>query len=282
MPINLETINKFYGVNMTAEQAKKALFPDLESEKRVRKISLSDTQLSDFGKPLYEVFIEGYTAKQWGMDPEELPRETINRLPIRFDRNSDYFDDPWQGIPIDGYGNLARKMLDHVNIDVFLGIDYFEIKYFIPKSCHIIFTGPIDRFFDYRFGPLKWRSVRFEQEALLVGDYQGTGVVNYPEPYIDHTRIHEYRHYNPERSYPEDRTVIAREFPVNSFGDYNPTYPVNTKRDKEIFEAYKKEQQSIPNITFGGRLGTYSYLNMDETILNALQTYERLKEARKE
>ncbi len=273
IPINLQTINAFYGSCLTPSQAKQMVFAEAEGKLPEQQEGIGTAALSAFGRSLYEAFIEGYSAKQWGIDPSQLPKATLDRLPIRFNYKTDYFDDRWQGIPMDGYGKLFASILNHKNIDVILGVDYYQVSHLVPKDCCVIFSGPIDRFFSYRYGGLKWRSIRFEQEILDVGDYQGTSVVNYPEASVAYTRIHEYRHYHEERCYPVDQTVIAKEYPINSFSGEDPSYPVNTDRDKEICRLYKEQAQSTPNVILGGRLGSYSYLNMDEAVFQALQTY---------
>jgi len=274
LPINLATINSFYSLNLGPQDARHFIISEAEKENTRLQDNLEGRALSIIGRSLYQAFIKGYTAKQWGIDPKQLPAEIIDRLPVRYNYDSDYFNDPWQGIPMDGYGQLIRKMLGHENIDVYLGVDYFDMRREVPKNCLVIFTGSVDKFFDYRFGRLKWRSLRFERQILPIADYQGTSVINYSEENIAFTRIHEFRHFHKERNYPSDRTIICKEYPMHSFDDGEPLYPVNTQEDRTVHRLYVRELRSMPNVIVGGRLGSYSYINMDQAILSALQTYE--------
>ena len=225
------------------------------------------------GRPLYQALVRGYTEKQWGRHPRSLPPDIIARLPVRFDNRSGYFSDRRQGIPLEGYGRLFGKMLSHRNIDVCLNTDFFEIRNLVPKTCRIIYTGPVDRYFDYAYGRLRWRGLRFEREILSVGDFQGTAVMNYAAKSVPFTRIHEFRHLHPERAYIPDRTVIAREYPGECGPGEDPAYPVNTDGDREALARYLAGQEKFCRVIFGGRLGTYRYLNMDQTVKGALETY---------
>lgn len=278
MPINLATINRFYGKNLTPAGAMAFIRDEIAKEGISTPANLEEKAVSLIGRPLYEAFIRGYTVKQWGVDPVVLPESIIDRLPVRYTYKSDYFNDPWQGIPLGGYHRLFHKLLDHANIEVSLNTDYFAIRDRIPAGCTVIFTGPIDRFFDYRFGRLGWRNLRFEKEICDVGDFQGTSVMNYVESTAPFTRIHEFRHYHEERNYPKDATVIYREYSVAGETDDDPAYPVNTARDRELLALYAVEAKKHPTVIFGGRLGSYQYLDMDKTIAAALSTYtERIR-----
>ena len=165
-------------------------------------------------------------------------------------------------------------MLDHPLIDLQLDTDYFAIKDQIPKTCKVIYTGPIDRFFEYRYGTLGWRTIRFEQEVVETGDYQGTAVVNYADPETPYTRIHEFRHYHPEQNtYPKNRSIIYHEYSLPAGREDDPYYPINTVKDREIYELYQRDCEQLPNMLFGGRLGMYRYLDMDKVIEQALELY---------
>lgn len=275
MPINLDTINSFYGMELSPAEAEAFIRKEIGKKKIAAPKNLEEKAVSLIGRPLYEAFIKGYTAKQWGHPPKELPPDAIERLPMRFGYKSDYFDDPRQGIPLGGYGKLFEKLLDHPNIDVCLNADFFEVRNLVPETCTVIYTGPVDRCFDYRHGTLRWRSLSFEKETLRTGNFQGTAVMNYAEESVPFTRIHEFRHYHEERGYPADRTVIVHEYPKAWDKDLDPCYPVNTAEDRKILAGYHAECAKSGRLILGGRLGTYSYLDMDQAVDSALQIYEQ-------
>ena len=274
MPVNLDTINRFFGASFTPAEAHAFIEEEKRRECIVEPRNLEEKGISLVGRRLYEAFIKGYTAKQWQTDPRLLSADIISRLPFRFSYKIDYFDDPWQGIPLEGYGAVFTRLLATPKIDVLLNTDYFAIRDQIPADCVVIYTGPMDRFFDYRFGMLGWRSLRFEKEALLIGDFQGTAVMNYADEDLPFTRIHEFRHYHDERDYPADQTVIYREFSLTGSRDIDPYYPINTAQDRTTCEQYRRAAAEESNILFGGRLGTYSYLDMDLVIEQSLHMYE--------
>lgn len=274
MPINLSTINSLYRLDLSPEEAARFIREEAAREGITTPVNLEEKAISLIGRPLYEAFIRGYTIKQWQTDPRELPESIITRLPVRCGHHYDYFDDRWQGIPWDGYGELFERMLDHPLIEVRLNTDYFAIRDQVPETCRVIYTGPIDRFFDYRYGVLGWRTLRFEQEVVATGDYQGTTVMNYADPETPYTRIHEFRHYHPERTgYPVDRSVIYREYSLSCGREDDPYYPINTVQDRDTYELYRRDGELLPNVLFGARLGTYRYLDMDKVIEQALEMY---------
>lgn len=282
MPINLSTINDFYGLSLSPSEAREFLRSETAREGILEPANLEEKAVASIGRPLYEAFIKGYTHKQWERDPHELPASIISRLPVRFSYNDDYFSDPWQGIPTIGYGELFRRLFAHERIEVRLGLDFFDIREQIPAGCSVIYTGPIDRFFDYRHGQLGWRTLRFESEVLPVEDHQGTAVMNYADADVPYTRVHEFRHYHPERSHPDDRTVIFREYSTGRDAAADPCYPVNAAEDRRKLELYQAEAGRLPDVLFGGRLGEYRYLDMDQTILSALKMYdERIRPPRR-
>jgi UDP-galactopyranose mutase len=273
MPINLATISDFYGRNLTPKDAAELLAAEAAREGISSPANLEEKAISQIGRPLYEAFVRGYTLKQWETDPRELPADIITRLPVRHSYKNDYFNDPWQGIPLDGYHSLFTRLLDHPRIDLWLDVDFFAIRKLIPAECTIIYTGPIDQYFDYSFGNLGWRTLDFEKEVCPVGDFQGTTVMNFAEEAIPYTRVHEFRHYHDERRYPDDRTVIYREISRSCGANDEPYYPVNTARDREMLELYSAAAWNEKQVVFGGRLGNYQYLDMDKTIAAALTTY---------
>lgn len=274
MPINLETINTFYRLSLQPSEAEKFIKSEVEKENTKNPTNLEDKAISLIGRPLYEAFIKGYTIKHWGADPKNLPAEIITRLPVRFNYKSDYFDDPWQGLPIEGYGRLFEKMLAHRNIDVYTNTDFFNIRHLIPRDCCVIYTGRVDQFFDYKHGELGWRTLSFEREVHQVGDFQGTAVMNFAEASIPYTRTHEFKHLHEERNYSNDSTLIFREYSKQLTEGDDPYYPINMSSDKEIHKKYQAEIEKNENVIFGGRIAAYRYLNMDQTIASALETYD--------
>lgn len=278
MPINLSTIEAFYGERFTPAQGRMLIEKEVAREGFLAPCNLEEKAISLIGRPLYQALIRGYTEKQWATDPSRLPADIITRLPVRYNYQSDYFNDPWQGIPVDGYHALFEKVLQHPNVEVLLNTDFFAMRDLIPSGCVVVFTGPIDRFFDYRFGALGWRTLRFEKEVCPVGDFQGTAVMNYADLSVPFTRIHEFRHYHEERQYPVDRTVIYREYSTGATNATDPYYPINCAEDQELLRRYQGEADRIPGVVFGGRLGGYRYLDMDQTIAGALHLYrEKIK-----
>lgn len=274
MPINLATIEAFYGRRLTPAEARALVLSEVAREGIVSPANLEEKAVSLIGRPLYQALIRGYTIKQWETDPLELPADIITRLPVRYDYRADYFNDVWQGIPLEGYRAIFKRMLQHPNIELRLGTDYLAVREQVPADCLVIFTGPIDRFFDYRFGELGWRTLRFEKEVFRTGDYQGTAVMNYADAAVPFTRIHEFRHYHEERSYPDDLTVIYREYSTGANAAADPYYPVNRSSDQKLLQLYQEEAGKRSGVLFGGRLGSYRYLDMDKAIAEALNLYD--------
>jgi UDP-galactopyranose mutase len=274
MPINLHTINQFFNKSLSPLDAKEFLYKSINIKSDIK--NLEEKAISLIGKDLYNAFIKGYTTKQWGKKPSDLPADIITRLPVRFDYNNRYFSDTYEGQPLGGYGALFNKILTHPNILVSLGIDYFKIRNQIPKSCKIIYTGPIDRFFDYQYGVLGWRTSNFQWETLSLSDFQGTSVMNYSDETVPFTRIHEFKHYHPERVYVENRTIICKEFSAISGKNEDPYYPINTLNDKNILRSYKELSKNRNDVIFGGRLGNYVYIDMHQAIAMALNDFDSL------
>ncbi|TRL36743.1 UDP-galactopyranose mutase [Rhizobium straminoryzae] len=274
MPINLGTICQFFGRQFSPDEARALIAAQAaELEGRVPR-NLEEKAISLIGRPLYEAFIRGYTAKQWQTDPRDLPESIITRLPVRYNFDNRYFNDPYEGLPVDGYTAIFKRMLDNPLIDVQLATDYFAVRQAIPSDKTVVYTGPIDRYFDYRAGELKWRTIDFQEEVLPVGDFQGTAVMNYADEDVPYTRILEFRHFNPERDYPADRTVIVREYSRFATRADEPYYPVDTLEDRRTYLAYRKLAEEETGVIFGGRLGTYRYLDMHQAIGAALKSFE--------
>lgn len=276
MPINLSTISSFFGRYFSPCEARTLIETQVASEQTKIPTNLEDKAIRLIGRPLYEAFIRGYTLKQWQTDPRKLPADIITRLPVRFSFNDRYFSDKYEGLPANGYHDIFKKMLDNRKISVVTDADYFAVKQNICAEQLLIFTGPIDRFFDYSAGRLGWRTLDFERDILPVDDYQGTSVMNYADEDVPYTRIHEFKHLHPERTYTPDRTLIFREYSRFANNDSDePFYPINTAADKAVYDHYRAMTEQIPNVLFGGRLGTYRYLDMHQAIGAALKAFER-------
>ncbi|HUR73862.1 MAG TPA: UDP-galactopyranose mutase [Sporichthya sp.] len=276
MPINLGTICEYVGQHLTPDQARELVRADASEIAAGECTNLEEKAISLIGRPLYEAFVQGYTAKQWQTSPLELSPEIITRLPVRYTFDSRYFSDTYEGLPVDGYTAWLERMAQHPNIDVRLDVDYFDVRDQIPASVPVVYTGPLDRYFDYREGPLGWRTLDFEQEVLAVGDFQGTPVMNYADVDVPWTRIHEFRHFHPERDYPDDRTVIVREYSRAATSADEPYYPINTAADRQRLERYRELAAAEPGVLFGGRLGTYQYLDMHMAIAAALSLVDNV------
>ncbi len=271
LPINLATINQFFGKAFSPEEARSLLAGQRDKVPYTGFANLEDKAISLIGRPLYEAFIRGYTKKQWQTDPKLLPENIITRLPVRFNFDNRYFNDSFEGLPLLGYTKVFEKMLAHKNIDVKLGVDYFDIRDKIPAGKPVVYTGPIDRYFDYAAGELQWRTTDFLFEIKNTGDFQGTSIMHYADEEVPYTRSVEYRHLHPERNYQTEKTIISKEFPRSAGRADEPYYPVATERDKRLYNTYKELSRSEDNIFFGGRLGTYHYLDMHQAIAAALK-----------
>jgi UDP-galactopyranose mutase len=275
MPINLGTINQFFRSAYSPDEAR-ALIAEQAAELGGREPgNFVEKGISLIGRPLYEAFIAHYTAKQWQTSPEELSADIISRLPVRYTYDNRYFNDTYEGLPVDGYTRWLERMADHDRIEVRLDTDFFDESQPITKAnvvgnIPVVYTGPVDKYFDFSEGRLGWRTLDFEEEVLATGDFQGTPVMNYPDEDVPYTRIHEFRHFHPERDYPKDKTVIMREFSRFAEGDDEPYYPVNTPADREGLLRYRDLARAERGVLFGGRLGTYKYLDMHMAIGAAL------------
>jgi UDP-galactopyranose mutase len=277
MPINLGTVNQFFRANH-GPQAARDLVAAQAAELTGEPKNLEEKAISLIGRPLYEAFVRGYTAKQWQTDPTELPAEVISRLPVRYTYDNRYFNDRFEGLPTDGYAAWLTRMADHPRITVELETDFLAEGHELSRSSvrgqvPVVYTGPIDRYFGDAHGALGWRTLDFEREVVATGDFQGAPVMNYADDDVPFTRILEFRHFHPERAYPDDRTVIVREFSRFAEAGDEPYYPVNTPDDRERLLAYRElvEQERSQGVAFGGRLGTYQYLDMHMAIASALR-----------
>lgn len=273
MPLGLALINAFYGKNLRPDEVPAFIASEIaKSGLSGEPKNLEEQAISLIGRPLYEAFIKGYTQKQWNADPKTLPSFIIRRLPVRTNYNTGYFNDPHQGVPRDGYFSLFAALLNHPAIEVRYGTDYLAIRDAFPAELPVFYSGPIDAYFDFRHGALPWRGLRFEWEVKPVRDWQGTTVMNYADLDVPYTRIHEFKHFHPERKevYASEQTIICREYPADwKVGDI-PYYPVNTDASAALLARYQEEAKALPNVIFGGRLGEYKYYDMDKVIRRAL------------
>ena len=279
MPINLGTINQFFNAAYSPAEAKALIAEQAGELAGTDPQNLNDKGISLIGRPLYEAFIKHYTAKQWQTPPEELPASIISRLPVRYNYDNRYFNDKYEGLPVDGYAAWLERMAAHPNIEVHLNTDFFEPGHQYSREnvlgqIPVVYTGPVDRYFDYAEGDLSWRTIDLEEEVLPIEDFQGCSVMNYPDADVPFTRIHEFRHFHPERDYTKDATVIMREYSRFANKGDEPYYPVNTSVDREKLLAYRDLAKGENNVLFGGRLGAYKYLDMHMAIGAALSMFD--------
>ena len=270
LPINLHTINQFFGTCMSPAEARD--FIDKLGDKSIADPqSFEDQALAFLGKDLYEAFFRGYTLKQWGMEPSELPASILKRLPVRFNYDDNYFDHPYQGMPKNGYTEIVKNILDHPNITVSLGTSFESLDRTAYE--HIFYSGPLDRYFDYRLGRLAYRTLEF-REIRAKGDFQGTAQMNQSDAEVPFTRITEHKHFTPWESH-ED-TVCYEEHSRFAEADDTPYYPIRMVKEKALLAEYQALAEKESRVTFVGRLGTYRYLDMDVTIREALEVGRRV------
>ena len=275
MPINLATINQFFSAAYSPDEARALIARQAGELAGKDPENLNDKGISLIGRPLYEAFIKEYTGKQWQTDPKDLPASIISRLPVRYTYDNRYFNDTYEGLPVDGYTAWLEKMADSPMIDVHLSTDFFDTSQPYHRDAlrgrvPVVYTGPVDRYFDYSQGALSWRTIDLEVEYPQTGDFQGTSVMNYPDADVAYTRIIEPRHFHPERDYPRDRTVIMKEYSRFAGEGDEPYYPVNAPQDREMLLVYRDLVAQEEGVFFGGRLGTYQYLDMHMAIGSAL------------
>jgi len=278
LPMNLGLINQFFGKMHTPDEAR-ALIAEQASEIDTAAASnLEEKAISLVGRPLYEAFIKGYTAKQWQTDPTRLSADIITRLPVRYNFDNRWFNDTYEGLPVDGYTAWLRKMADHPNIEVRLETDWFDPEQIVADDYKgkvpIVYTGPVDEYFGNSEGRLSWRTVDLEAEVRHVDDFQGCAVMNYNDQDVPWTRIHEFKHFHPERTYISGKTVIVHEYSRFAEEGDEPYYPINTAEDRDKLLRYREKAKAEPMVLFGGRLGTYKYLDMHMAIGSALSMFE--------
>lgn len=270
LPFNMNTFNKLWGV-FTPEEAKAKIAAEIADVQIAEPKNLEDQAIKLIGKTIYEKLVKGYTEKQWGMKATELPPFIIKRLPVRFTYDNNYFNDSYQGIPIGGYTQIIEKMLSKAEIRT--NCNFFENRKELESIADkIIFTGPIDRFYDYKFGQLEYRSVRFETEILDTENFQGNAVVNYTEYEVPYTRIIEHKHFEFGT---QPKTVISREYSDTWTSDKEPYYPINNEKNNSLYQKYAKLAENEKNVIFGGRLGQYKYYDMHLVIAEALKLCEK-------
>lgn len=270
LPFNMNTFSKMWNIK-TPKEAKAIIEKQKADLNIVEPKNLEEQALSLVGRDVYEKLIKGYTQKQWGRPCNELPAFIIKRLPLRFTYDDNYFNDRYQGIAMGGYTSIIEKMLK--GSDILLSTDYFDFiknNYDIAKK--IVYTGEIDRFFDYKYGPLEWRAVRFETEILPIENYQGNAVVNYTSADVPYTRIIEHKLFEKTNS---DKTVISREYSSEWKKGDEPYYPINNDKNNELYKKYEELAKEQKNVIFGGRLGSYKYYDMDKVIAAALETVKK-------
>lgn len=276
LPFNMNTFNKLWGV-ITPKEAKAKIEEQIKDSGISNPSNLEEQAISLVGKDIYEKLIKGYTEKQWGKRACELPSFIIKRLPVRFTYDNNYFNDTYQGIPVGGYTQIIEKMLS--GADIRLNADYFSDKeYYDSLAGKVVFTGMIDEYFDYCYGKLEYRTLRFENEILNTDNFQGNAVVNYTEYEIPYTRIIEHKHFENTES---DKTIITKEFPESWTDNSEPYYPVNDDKNNKLYEQYRRRADKADNVIFGGRLGMYRYFDMHNVIQEALKCAENEKERRK-
>ena len=270
IPINLDTINTLYGMNLTSIQVE-AFLASL-AENRVPVRTSEDVVVNKVGRELYEKFFRGYTRKMWGLDPSELNSSVTARIPTRTNRDDRYFTDTYQAMPLHGYTRMFERMLAHPNIKVMLNTDYREVADFVPHRS-MIYSGPVDAFFDYRFGKLPYRSIEFQHQTLPQEQFQRVGTVNFPNDHA-YTRVTEFKHLTGQK---HQHTSLVYEYPC---AEGDPYYPVPKPENDELYAKYKQLADEAANVHFVGRLATYKYYNMDQVVAQALTLYKRIVESK--
>ena len=264
MPFNMNTFSRLWNISTPAEA--KAIIDAQRADAPAQPQNLEEQAISLVGRDIYEKLVKGYTEKQWGRPCTELPAFIIRRLPVRFRYDNNYFNDRYQGIPEGGYTPIFEKLLD--GIEVRLNCDYFDHRDELRAQCRkVVFTGPIDRYFDYCYGPLQFRSLRFESEVLDMENYQGNAVVNYTDRETPYTRVIEHKHFEFGT---QPKTVITREYPMDWHPGDEPYYTVNDEKNDQLYQRYAALAEREPDVLFGGRLGEYKYYDMDKVIASAL------------
>ena len=273
-PMNLGLINQFFGKAHTPDEARALITEQAAEFDTAEATNLEEKAISLIGRPLYEAFVKGYTAKQWQTDPKDLSADIITRLPVRYTFDNRYFNDTHEGLPKDGYTAWLERMADHPNIEVRLNTDFFDVADEYKGKVPIVYTGPVDEYFGHSEGRLSWRTVDLEAEVKDVDDFQGTSVVNYNDQEVPFTRILEFKHFHPERTHLPGKTVVVHEYSRFAEKDDEPYYPINTAEDRAKLLRYRELAKREPMVLFGGRLGTYKYLDMHMAIGSALSMFD--------
>jgi len=276
LPMNLGLINQFFGKMHTPDEARTLIAEQASEIDTAEASNLEEKAISLVGRPLYEAFIKGYTAKQWQTDPTQLSADIITRLPVRYTFENGWFSDTHEGLPTDGYTAWLTRMADHPNIEVRLETDFFDVADEFKGKVPIVYTGPVDEYFGNSEGRLSWRTVDLEQSVVDVDDFQGTSVVNANDEDVPYTRILEFKHFHPERvkTHLPGKTVIVHEYSRFAQEGDEPYYPINTAEDRAKLLKYRELAQQEPMVLFGGRLGTYKYLDMHMAIGSALTMFD--------
>lgn len=274
MPFNMNTFTKMWNI-ITPNEAKSIIAGQIKKYGVVKPSNLEEQAISLVGRDIYKKLIKGYTEKQWGNLCTELPPFIIKRLPVRFTFDNNYFNHPYQGVPIGGYTKMVENMLK--GIEVRLGVDFLkEREIYQNHAKRIVYTGPIDEYFDYCYGELEYRSLRFENEILQTENYQGVAGMNYTDADTPYTRIVEHKHFEFGKGNP-NKTVITKEYPMPWKKGDEPYYPINDKKNNLLYERYSILAEKQENTIFGGRLGTYKYIDMDKVIDRSLKTADKYK-----
>lgn len=269
LPFNMNTFYQLWGCK-TPQEAKNKIETQRKEINKVNNIE--DFALASVGQDIYEKLIYGYTYKQWGIEPKYLPASIIKRIPIRYTFDNNYFDDFYQGIPIGGYTALVKNLLS--GIETKIEVDFFSDKVELEKIADkVVYTGKIDEFFNYEFGRLEYRSLKFESEILKISDFQGVAGVNYTNKEIPYTRIVEHKHFEFQKS---DVTIITKEYPQKFDGVNEAYYPINDEKNNKIYDLYKNKSKSLSNYIFGGRLAEYKYYDMHQVIASALSKTKKI------
>ena len=265
LPINLHTINQFFKKTMSPKEAYDFIMEIADKNIEEPK-NFEEQALKFVGRDIYEAFFKGYTEKQWGMSPTRLPASILKRLPLRFNYDDNYFNHKFQGMPKEGYTKIVENILDHKNIKVTLNHSFHPSE--VKNFDHTFWSGPLDAFFEYKFGRLGYRTLDFKKE-IHEGDYQGNAVINYCEKEIPYTRISEHKHFSPWETH--EKTIIFKEYSRECEEGDIPYYPIRLTEEQEMLQKYENEASLVKNVTFVGRLGTYRYLDMDVTIAEAMK-----------
>lgn len=280
-PINLHTLNQFFRKDLDPAGARKLLDLERSRDQPTDEMDFRNLEakaIRMIGPSLYNAFVAGYTEKQWQTAPRDLPEEIINRIPVRFNYDSRYFTDTYQGIPLNGYAAWFQRIVDNPLIEIELGVDFLKSNHRFNREnvsgqLLVVYSGALDAYYDYRFGALGWRTLEFEHDVLNVADHQGVAVMNYADKEVPFTRVHEYKHFHPERHSDAPSTFVSREYSRSAGIGDDPYYPINGRSDREMLSLYRDLARSERMTLFGGRLGSYKYLDMHTAVGSAMSLW---------